>query len=56
MAWVHSILGFLAPVASSQVIWFTMFGGVRKERGSWGGFHQYFRKFVLIWAQNYNVI
>ena len=33
MARVHSILGFLAPVASLQVIWLTVFGGVRKERG-----------------------
>ena len=33
MARVHSILGFLAPVASLQVIWLTVCGGVRKERG-----------------------
>ena len=28
MARVHSILGFLAPIASLQVIWLTVFGGV----------------------------
>ena len=33
MARVQSILGFLAPVASLQAIWLTVFGGVRKERG-----------------------
>ena len=31
MARVHRILGFLAPVASLQVVWLTVFGGVRKE-------------------------